>query len=96
MHDIILIFSGAGATLVGIVIGRIQRPKRTSNSKPMCGCGHALALHDVDSRKCHGTITRPHYWASGSRNGREHVDCNCRQYDGPQPLPEFFAPEIAS
>ena len=26
----------------------------------------------------------------------EQVQCSCRQYSGPQPVPAFYAPEITS
>jgi hypothetical protein len=59
----------------------------------VCGCEHPLALHDRDTHECHGQTDRPHYMEDGSRNGREWVDCTCRQYDGPKPIEDMFAPK---
>jgi hypothetical protein len=48
----------------------------------VCGCEHDLAFHNRDTGVCH-------HKAHGEQ-------CSCQQYTGPQPLPEFFAPEIVS
>lgn len=95
MHDIILMITGAGAMLVGFIGGRVHRPKRALKPpKPVCGCRHSLGLHDEGTGECHGTTPGDYY-----KNGKwlaNRRPCTCRRYDGPQPLPEFFAPEISS
>lgn len=59
-------------------------------SRPVCGCKHELAYHDPKSGQCHSLMYVPGTASHLSR----HEPCACRQYSGPQPLPEFYAPEI--
>lgn len=48
-------------------------------AQAICQCEHGLAFHDRATGHCDG------------QNG----DCRCRQYIGPEPLPTFYAPELA-
>jgi len=83
---------GALILLAGMALGAVlerlrKRPRRPSG--PTCACGHELAFHDPASGRCHAE-----WWIH--KNVRDHlVKCPCRRYVGPEPLPEFFAPEIA-
>ena len=57
--------------------------------KPACSCGHAVSFHDPETKRCHGKVHEKDY--AGFWNW---VQCTCRRYDGPEPLPEFYAPEL--
>lgn len=48
-------------------------------AQPICQCEHGLAFHDRATGHCDG------------RDGK----CRCRQYVGPEPLPAFYAPDLA-
>lgn len=50
-------------------------------AQAICQCEHGLAFHDRATGHC------------GGRDGER--DCRCRQYIGPEPLPAFYAPELA-
>ncbi len=66
--------------LAGWAVGRCTRT--ISASGPVCGCGHSLALHDLDRELCHGTRD----------GGRNDVPCPCHRYLGPKPWEEFYEP----
>ena len=68
---------------------RRRRPKPPKPIQPICGCGHHLAQHDAKKGTCHARISADKY-------DIERMQCTCRQYSGPLPVPEFFASEIAS
>lgn len=53
---------------------------------PICGCGHHLAFHDRAEGGCHQRVPLP-----DDSTG----PCRCSQYIGPEPLPQFYAPELA-
>lgn len=98
--NLIDFLSGAGTLLAGIILGRITRPKRTAAPaqppKTRCGsCGHGLGMHSKGSGECHGSSERDAY-SAGYWMGKESIPCGCQHYDGPQPLPEYFAPEISA
>lgn len=93
---------GALILLVGIGIGRIirfrARPKayKPKVIKPICGCQHHFALHDPKTGECHGGFDA--YGEAVNYQSKTHIDgtpCACKVYAGPQPLPEYYAPEIA-
>lgn len=58
----------------------------------ICGCGHHLSFHDREAGSCE------HLEQVYLGNGRygNPLACTCRQYSGPQPMPEYYAPEITS
>lgn len=85
--------------LAGVLLGRFlpnrrKEPKGTEPIKAVCGCGHHHSYHDPQTGACahkkrlvtHSDVWNTHYG--------ETVECSCRQYSGPQPMPEFFAPEV--
>jgi hypothetical protein len=79
----------AGAFLAGQWLPRPHR-KHVRAPKPvqaMCGCKHHHSYHDPKMGECHGRV----YVGMGA-----YEDCTCKQYSGPVPLPEVYAPEIAS
>lgn len=93
MPDPITLAVGAGIYAAGIVTSRIfhRRSKTSAETppKPVCACEHPLALHDPDTKHCHGKVERSSY---STRKGTQswYEDCTCRQYVGPQPVEEFF------
>jgi hypothetical protein len=82
MPDLSLL-EGAGILLSGMLAGRFwpARRKGPRPPKPVCGCRHHASYHEAGTGPCH---FNEHYAGY----------CRCRQYTGPQPLPEFYAPEI--
>jgi hypothetical protein len=90
------IVEGAAAVIIGLLLGRLLPGSRRSAKppgppEPLCGCEHHHSFHDPETGQCHslmrvpGTMSRDSY----------HTPCTCRQYSGPLPLPEYYAPEIA-
>lgn len=82
---------GALILLAGIAAGwllrslpaRRKKPIPAEPPKPVCGCGHHRAMHDPEKgMEC----------AVDFGNKRK---CACCHYSGPEPLPAFYAPEIA-
>lgn len=79
---------GAAILAVGLLVGwlggRFGRRRNTGGApgpvKPICTCGHARSYH-LDGK---GRCQKVPY----------DSQCKCQMYDGPQPLPEYFAPEI--
>lgn len=77
--------AGAGTLLVGIIIGRIPRPKRSKSGQAVCrSCKHGVGYHKDRTGHCHKPV------------GIMRDPCDCRHYDGPTPLPEYYAPEIGA
>jgi hypothetical protein len=76
---------GALILVVGVAIGavgsRLLGRRKSASVVPRCGCGHSIAFHDPQTRRCHARV------------GYER--CACRRYSGPEPLPSFYAPQIA-
>ncbi|NUS42969.1 MAG: hypothetical protein HOQ24_04680 [Mycobacteriaceae bacterium] len=91
MFDPISLIAGGALVGAGWVAGRFGRRTRAAAPQPSvarCGCGHDLAMHDRETRECHSEFKR-------KTNGvATWVRCPCRQYSGPQPLAEFFAPPL--
>jgi len=80
------------AVIVGVLLGRFlpnrrRGPKPAKAIQPICGCDHHRSFHDPASGECHGR----NYEGAGYYSA-----CTCRQYSGPEPLPEYFAPEVTS
>lgn len=80
-----------GGTVLGFLLGRFRRgPKAAPKpARPICGCKHHVSYHD-GSRGCHAQVRLKGIdgWL-----GDTEV-CECRKYTGPEPLPEYYAPEI--
>lgn len=89
--------TGGGLVLLGMAVGRFIPARRRipKPPKPVCGCGHELAFHGPDVGECHGMNTVDKHNGYGEWIGEEQIRCTCRQYDGPTPLPEVYAREIA-
>ncbi|WP_020576900.1 hypothetical protein [Actinopolymorpha alba] len=90
--------AGAAILLAGILIGRFLPSRRSAAPKPkgiqpVCGCGHGSSFHGEDGR-CQAT-NETAQWDGGNWAGIGTVPCTCQKYVGPEPLPSFYAPEIA-
>jgi len=94
------VITGALILAAGIALGWLLRslPPRRKGPKPVeakCGCGHHHSMHDPETGACNATVQVGRYNKYGDWTGYEHKPCACRRYSGPEPLPQFFAPEIA-
>jgi hypothetical protein len=82
-----------GAFLAGQWLPRPRLRRGTPKpSGPVCGCKRELAYHDPKSGQCHSLM----YVPTTGRASSHHEPCKCKQYTGPQALPEYYAPEITS
>ena len=87
---------GGGLVVVGWVAGRVGRRRPSGPPPPpvaTCGCGHPLAQHDREASTCHAEIPRDAF-KFGRWAGHTWVRCPCRQYIGPRPIDEVFAPRL--
>lgn len=92
---------GAAVLLAGIVIGwwldrRMvnyqlrEMGSAAKASRPLCSCGDPPSVHDPGTKEC-----QAEHLVVWNQYGHKHLrPCPCRRYDGPEPLPEFYAPEI--
>jgi hypothetical protein len=85
---------GALILLAGFVVGRFlpgrrRTPKPAPSPKPLCGCGHHRSYHS-EGHKCTFNVER-----YSTARGTYRDTCSCSEYVGPQPLPEYYAPEIS-
>ncbi|NNH73984.1 hypothetical protein HLB23_29725 [Nocardia uniformis] len=97
MFDPLSLAVGAGLLGIGWIVGRFGH--RTAQGKAinapatsaLCGCGHDLSLHDRKAGACHAEHMRKVGMGTGMK---EWARCGCRQYTGPTPLEELFAPPV--
>jgi hypothetical protein len=87
---------------------RFTRHPRNKPVKPICGCKHHFSFHDPKTGECHGLVDgygtpirdekdRPVKDVYGDvQKSYSKVQCSCRHYAGPEPLPSLYANEIAS
>lgn len=85
------------AVVIGVLLGRFlpnrrKGPKPAKAPQPICGCSHHHSYHDPATGTCNSLMKVPE---TGSRLSH-HEPCTCKQYSGPVPLPEYFAPEVTS
>jgi len=66
--------------------------RKLQDKQPVCGCRHHLAYHDKKTGQCNNF--QPGVQQYGKPGTK--IQCKCRQYVGPEPLPEYFSPEISS
>jgi hypothetical protein len=96
---------GALILLAGAVLGAIlarlparrKGPRPAEAPKPVCGCHHHHSYHDPETGRCNALVNGqpvkfdkfedPIKW--------EQVPCACLRYSGPEPMPTYYAPEIA-
>ena len=79
--------------LAGVLLGRFLPNRRKGPKpppKPVCGCGHHHSYHDRQNGRC-GHVER--VYLGGGIYGQPD-ECTCRQYSGPEPMPEFYATEL--
>ncbi|ADB29147.1 hypothetical protein Kfla_0016 [Kribbella flavida DSM 17836] len=83
---------GAAILLVGLVTGylagrRSRRPEPLTGAA-VCSCHHPRGQHLDGKGPCQADNKQ-------SVNGVQvFLSCPCQLYDGPEPLPQFYAPEI--
>jgi hypothetical protein len=93
--------AGAFILAVGILAGRLlpgrRPPALPGQPEPVCGCGHHYAEHDPETGECNVSERgEPVKWGGSGRAVKwEWLDCTCVRYSGPEPLPTYYAPEIA-
>lgn len=93
---------GALILLAGILIGRFlpgrrKARKQAGGPEPVCGCEHHYSFHDPESGKCHGMVSQATYFDSyGAERAWKQVSCTCRKYAGPELMPTYYVPEIAT
>ena len=79
-----LLASGYG----GGRVGRARRhPKPPKPTQPICGCGHHKSFHQNDGA-CQERVYVSYV--------EGHKQCTCKHYVGPEPLPEYYHPEIGA
>jgi hypothetical protein len=91
---------GAIAWIGGYATGR--KPMPPKQPKPICGCGHHLAMHDPQTGACQVAVKTATQWSrKGTYAGDdplpthfEYYPCSCRQYIGPKPADVFLAQEV--
>lgn len=92
--------TGALILLAGIAIGWLLRSlpgrKAPKPVEAVCGCGHHHSMHNPETGTCNDTAQVRWYRYNGKPGGYEDKRCPCRRYSGPEPLPSYFAPEIAT
>jgi hypothetical protein len=80
---------------LGFVAGRLGRRRQGPvTPQAVCACGHPLSQHDPESNACHAEVARDAYTKRGRWAGHTWVACSCRQYIGPRPIDEVFAPRL--
>lgn len=91
--DILSLAVGGGALGVGFLLGvfatLVLRPAAQPPREPnpyVCGCTHALALHDPETNRCNATVEVQKYNQFNSRAGIDRKPCACRQYVGERPV----------
>ncbi len=100
MEPLSLLVGGAllAAGYLGGRLGarRAARAKARTPQLPqaMCTCGHPLSQHDPKEHTCHAEVARDAYDWKGRWAGHTWVACRCRQYVGPRPIDEVFAPRL--
>ena len=94
----------AGIAVASFIAGQwVPRPHRRRVKppkpvEPICGCDHHHSYHDPKTGECHGQVRgKPlQYDGYGYATAWGKAQCTCKQYTGPTPLPEVYAPEITS
>ncbi len=98
-EDLLWLAAGAVLTHLGVLIGAWRQRRRTpdpaATPTALCGCSHPLAMHDPDTNACHATVKVASRWNKyGDAVGWERPQCTCRQYTGPRPIDQVFAPRV--
>jgi hypothetical protein len=84
--------------LIGVLAGRLLSHRGRREERPkgaMCECQHSIAYHDRQTGHCAGMRNVASKWNEfGDPVAWTEQPCTCRRYIGPEPLQEFYAPEI--
>lgn len=72
-----------GGTMLGFLLGRLRRAPKAVPGGAVCACGHNKSFHEP-KKGCHHPV------------GFFREPCECRSYTGPEPMPEYYAPELPS
>lgn len=81
--------------LAGLAWGwRLRGQRKPGPPRPICGCSHHLSIHKGRG-KCNAAVQVDNFSNYGTRRGKKWASCACQHYVGPEPLPEYFAPEIS-
>jgi hypothetical protein len=92
----------AAVALIGVLVGRFlpnrrKGPKPAKPPEPICGCTHHYSYHDPQTGECGAGVRVPsRYNDYGAVTAWKTAECACLQYSGPQPLPEYFVPEVTT
>lgn len=90
MADPMTLAVGGGILAAGWLMGRAsRRPKTPKPPRPICTCDHGYGMHEPDGGRCHGLKQT---WSQAL--GQHQVPCTCQTYDGPEPLPRSWVPEL--
>lgn len=85
---------GASIFLAGLLVGTILKKYRKKNvatpKGAICTCGHGRSMHLDGKGKC-GDLKRVE--GTGNKSSH-HIKCPCTIYEGPEPMPEYFAKEL--
>lgn len=84
MPDWVLVVVGAANAAVFTVVGWLEG-RRSTRRRPVCVCGHNLAVHDWSDGECQADVLRKLYATNGQPCGWRWGDCNCRGYIGKAP-----------
>lgn len=95
MIDPISLILGGALISIGWVTGRRNRRQREPKTpKLICSCEHGYGIHK-NGGTCGKEIKRANEWNTlGTTIGWEWVPCPCQSYDGPQPLPQIWNPNV--
>jgi hypothetical protein len=87
---------GAAIFALGALGGRFLPVRRRGPKaiQPECGCEHHRSFHEGGTGKCHYLEGKAIRFTGGDPTAWEKVACGCQKYTGPEPLPEYYAPEI--
>jgi hypothetical protein len=89
--------AGAAIFLTGMMTGRWWPARRRKHRppKPVCGCGHNRSFHVNGTGPCRRTTLEATGYDKYDNPVYKDFECGCQHYTGPEPLPEYYAPEIA-
>jgi hypothetical protein len=73
--------------ILGVTLKMTASGKKTIKSDgPICGCGHHFSYHSPTKKDCRAFVY-PNWLA---RLIGDSEVCQCQQYVGPEPLPEYY------
>jgi hypothetical protein len=84
---LLLVVARRGA-LAALTNARQASAGQEMPSPAVCGCGHMRSMHAPKRNATPGACNVRTYRAGTG------YDCPCLQYEGPEPLPTYFAPEL--